>query len=115
MASAGLLFLSVFVHELAHSYIAWRNGISISRITLFIFGGAAELSEEAPNADVEFRISFAGPVTSFVMAGVLGLVYWTMRSLGLVQSTLVMEATPLPSSQTRIDIVSSEWHVEEFV
>jgi len=82
-ASAILLFLSVFIHELSHSYIAKRNSLAISRITLFIFGGVAQLGEEAPSADVEFKVSLAGPVTSFVIAGLLGLVYWTIRGFGL--------------------------------
>ncbi|MFH0849032.1 MAG: site-2 protease family protein [archaeon] len=83
VTSAGLLFLSVFIHELAHSYVAKKNGISISRITLFIFGGVAQLGEDAPNADVEFKVSFAGPATSFIMAGLFGLIYMVMLGLGL--------------------------------
>jgi len=83
LASAILLFLSVFIHELSHSYVAKRNNLSISRITLFIFGGVAQLGEEAPSANVEFKVSLAGPVTSFIIAGLLGSAYWVMRDFGL--------------------------------
>lgn len=75
LASAAILFLSVFVHELAHSYVAKRNGLSISKIVLFIFGGVAQMGEESPNPKVEFKVSLVGPATSLVIAGLLGLAY----------------------------------------
>lgn len=83
LASATILFLSVFVHELAHSYVAKRNGLLISKIVLFIFGGVAQMGEEAPNPKVEFKVSLVGPATSFVIAGLLGLAYWAARGIGV--------------------------------
>ena len=73
--SALVLFLSVLIHELSHSYIAKKNGLPISRITLFFFGGVSELSEEPQDAGLEIRMAAAGPLTSFAIAGVLGALW----------------------------------------
>lgn len=62
-----LLFSSVFLHELSHSYIALRNDLPISRITLFIFGGVASMTQEPKSPGVEFRIAIAGPLCSFFL------------------------------------------------
>jgi len=83
LASAGILFLSVFIHELAHSYVAKNNGLSISKIVLFIFGGVAQMGEESPSANVEFKVSLVGPATSFAIAGLLGLAYWVAKGMGV--------------------------------
>jgi Zn-dependent protease/CBS domain-containing protein len=70
--SALLLFVSVLLHELSHSYIAKKNGLPIARITLFFFGGVSEMSEEPKDARLEVRMAAAGPLTSFLIAIVLG-------------------------------------------
>lgn len=70
--SSVLLFVSVLLHELSHSYIAKRNGLPIARITLFFFGGVSEMSEEPRDPGLEVRMAAAGPLTSFAIAGVLG-------------------------------------------
>ena len=67
IVAAILLFLSVLIHELAHSVIALRNKLPISKITLFIFGGVASMDEEPKTPGVEFRVAFAGPLSSFVL------------------------------------------------
>ncbi|HET7677593.1 MAG TPA: site-2 protease family protein [Candidatus Limnocylindrales bacterium] len=64
-----LFFACVLVHELAHAFVARRKGIQVSEITLFIFGGAANLEQEAPNARAEALIAAAGPASSIVLAG----------------------------------------------
>jgi Zn-dependent protease/predicted transcriptional regulator len=66
------LFVSVFLHELSHSYIAKKNGLPIARITLFFFGGVSELKEEPKDPKLEVRMAAAGPLTSFLIAIVLG-------------------------------------------
>jgi Zn-dependent protease/predicted transcriptional regulator len=76
IVSAIILFVSVFLHELSHSYIAKKNGLPIARITLFFFGGVSEMSEEPKNAALEVRMAAAGPLTSFLIAGVLGGLYY---------------------------------------
>jgi len=69
----------VFVHELAHSYIAKRNSLSISKIVLFIFGEVPQIGEEAPIPKVEFKVSLVGPATNLVIAGLLGSAYWAAK------------------------------------
>jgi Zn-dependent protease/predicted transcriptional regulator len=65
--TALILFGSVLIHELAHSYLAIRNGIEIRGINLFIFGGVAELTGEPKTAMAELKIAAAGPITSIVI------------------------------------------------
>jgi Zn-dependent protease/predicted transcriptional regulator len=72
IVSAIILFVSVFLHELSHSYIAKRNGLPITRITLFFFGGVSEIGEEPKDPALEVRMAAAGPLTSFLIAIVLG-------------------------------------------
>ncbi|MBX3236356.1 MAG: site-2 protease family protein [Nitrospiraceae bacterium] len=67
--AAILLFASVLLHELGHSYVALQYRIPIGQITLFIFGGVAQMRREPPSPRAEFLIAIAGPVVSFVLAG----------------------------------------------
>ncbi len=76
IVSAIILFVSVFLHELSHSYIAKKNGLPIARITLFFFGGVSEMSEEPKDAALEVRMAAAGPLTSFLIGAVLGGSYY---------------------------------------
>ncbi len=72
LITALLLFLSVLLHELSHSYVALASGIEIKGITLFIFGGLARISREPSDARTEFKIAIAGPAASLALA----LVFW---------------------------------------
>ncbi|NJL17790.1 MAG: CBS domain-containing protein [Nitrospira sp.] len=65
--TAVLMFLSVLLHELGHSYVALYYRIPIEKITLFIFGGVAHMRTEAPTPKAEFFIALAGPVVSFAI------------------------------------------------
>jgi Zn-dependent protease/CBS domain-containing protein len=66
--TAVLFFLSIVVHELAHSWVALRYKIPVHRITLFIFGGVSQIAGEPPSASAEFLIAVVGPLTSFALA-----------------------------------------------
>ncbi len=70
ISGAVLLFVSIIVHELAHSLVARKNGLPMKGITLFIFGGVAEMDQEPPSAKAEFLMAIAGPLTSVVVGGV---------------------------------------------
>ncbi|MCX5721693.1 MAG: site-2 protease family protein [Nitrospirae bacterium] len=71
--SSLLLFLSVLLHELGHSYVALHYRIPISQITLFIFGGMAHMGKEPPSPRAEFLIALAGPLVSLLLGvGCLG-------------------------------------------
>lgn len=63
------LFASLVLHELAHSLMARRFNLHVGSITLFIFGGVAELERDPENAKSEFWIALAGPVMSVVLGG----------------------------------------------
>src|SRR5467141_1017536 len=80
IVSAIILFVSVFLHELSHSYIAKKNGLPITRITLFFFGGVSEMSGEPRDPALEVRMAAAGPLTSFLIAGVLGA-FWFLTMI----------------------------------
>ncbi|MBH0204005.1 MAG: site-2 protease family protein [Nitrospira sp.] len=69
------LFGSIVFHELAHSLVARRYGIPISSITLFIFGGVAQMDKEPPNPKAEFLMAIAGPLSSFALSGVSYLAF----------------------------------------
>jgi len=66
LGAAGV-FASIIFHELAHSLVARSRGLSIRGITLFIFGGVAEMDEEPVNPTTEFLMALAGPVSSIVL------------------------------------------------
>lgn len=74
-ASAILLFISVFLHELAHSVIAQKKGLSVRSITLFFFGGLANIESDPEKPMVEFKISIGGPLASLGLGVFFYLLY----------------------------------------
>jgi len=70
VAGAIGLFGSVLFHELSHSLVARARGMSVSSITLFIFGGVSNLKEEPKSARDEFLVAIVGPLSSFLLAAV---------------------------------------------
>jgi Zn-dependent protease len=69
---AVVLFGSLLAHEVSHAVVARHNGVGVRSITLFVFGGVAQLEGEAHTPGADFRIAAVGPATSVVIAGVFG-------------------------------------------
>ncbi|PKN29739.1 MAG: site-2 protease family protein [Deltaproteobacteria bacterium HGW-Deltaproteobacteria-21] len=69
------LFLSIIVHEFSHSLVARKYGMPMKGITLFIFGGMAEMGDEPPSSKAEFMMAVIGPISSIVIAGIFYGVY----------------------------------------
>jgi Zn-dependent protease/CBS domain-containing protein len=66
--TAIMLFVCVLLHELGHSVVALRYKIPVRSITLFLFGGVAQIGAEPPSAIAEFFIAIAGPLVSLALA-----------------------------------------------
>lgn len=70
ITGAIILFISVLVHELAHSILSTKYGVKVDQIILFIFGGVSEIKEETRDFRKEFKIAVIGPLTSFGLGGI---------------------------------------------
>src|SRR3954471_23576988 len=67
VAAALLFFFSLILHQIGHALVAKRNGIEISGIDLWFFGGVARMSRDTDSPGVEFRVSAAGPAVTFLV------------------------------------------------
>lgn len=97
MVAALLLFVSVLIHELAHSLVAQARGMTVTSITLFIFGGVSNLEEEPEKPKVELAISIVGPLASLALAGI----FW-----GLVQ-LVGNQQSPLAATLTYLALINA--------
>jgi Zn-dependent protease/CBS domain-containing protein len=77
LAAALAFFACIVLHELGHAVVARAIDIPIRGITLFLFGGVAEMEGEPPTAGGEFVMAIAGPVVSAVLA----VVFWLLSGL----------------------------------
>ena len=73
VVAALTFFISILLHELAHSLMAKREGLPVKSITLFIFGGVSALGSEPRTPGQEFRVAIVGPLVSFLLALVFGV------------------------------------------
>jgi Zn-dependent protease len=78
VCGAAGLFFSIVFHELCHSLVAKRFGMPMKGITLLVFGGVAEMSDEPSSAKAEFLMAIAGPLSSIL----LGLMLYVVIALG---------------------------------
>ncbi len=69
VAAVFLFFASLVMHELGHALAARREGIEISGIDLWFFGGVAKMARDTQSAGAEFRIAAAGPLVTLVLFG----------------------------------------------
>ena len=74
IATSLLFFASILLHELAHSFVALAKGIPVRSITLFVFGGVAQIGREPDRPLTEFQIAIAGPVASALLSVGFGVI-----------------------------------------
>ncbi|HEU5190106.1 MAG TPA: site-2 protease family protein [Methylomirabilota bacterium] len=83
------LFASVLIHELGHSWVALRNQIPIRSITLFIFGGVAQIAREPHGPGAELRIAIAGPITSMLLAVLFAGAWQVVRDVPILAAPAI--------------------------
>jgi Zn-dependent protease len=86
-----LLFFSIIFHEFAHTLVAMKYGISISSITLFVFGGVANMENEPETPRAELLMAIAGPVASLILGS--GFLLITLLFEGLHVSVMFYGVT----------------------
>lgn len=125
LAGAIGLFVSILAHELGHAVVARRFDMPVRSITLFIFGGVAELSQEPPSAKAEFFVAIAGPIVSVLVGigcyaaavnveelfatSVVGVLWYLGIINGVVVVFNMIPAFPLDGGRVLRSIL---WHVQ---
>lgn len=77
--TAIFLFASILFHELTHSYVGIKNKTPIRSISLFVFGGVAQMTKEPPGPFAEFKMAISGPLFSLF----LFILFWILSKLPL--------------------------------
>jgi Zn-dependent protease len=121
LLTALLFFGSVLFHELAHAWVARRNGIPVVSITLYIFGGIAQLGGKPKTAATEFRVAAVGPASSILLVVAFFLIgqalgdqgyfgasaFWLMRTNALLAGFNLLPGYPLDGGRILESIVWS--------
>jgi len=84
-----LLFISVLIHELAHSLVAKSRGLPVSSITLFILGGVSNLTEEPEKPGLEFVMAIVGPGTSLILAGIFWGIWYLLGNQAIFIKAII--------------------------
>ncbi len=82
--TALLLFVSILLHEFSHSLVAMRNGIPIRKITLFMFGGVAQMDREVNDPVIELKMAAAGPLMSVILVALFYVLSLLFRNVFIV-------------------------------
>ena len=85
-----VVFASVLTHEFGHSLVALKEGIPIKKITLFVFGGVAQMESEPESAAAELKVTAAGPATSLLIALFTGALYYLVMPPGQLISESIL-------------------------
>lgn len=87
-----VFFASILTHEVSHSYVSKNLGIPVPRITLFIFGGVAQISREPSDPESELKIAAAGPAASGVLCALFFGLHLLFRSFPLLSAVFAVLA-----------------------
>jgi len=82
VVAATLFLASLLAHEGSHAVVARRHGVGVRSITLWLFGGVAQLDSEAHTPGADFAIAAVGPATSVLLAGVFGVAQLVLEHAG---------------------------------
>jgi Zn-dependent protease len=93
--TSSLLFLSVLLHELAHSFVAIGEGLKVRDITLFFLGGMGNLEKECPTSKGSLKIAISGPVVSLLLAFLMILLSNNLSESNFILSNLFKQVGSL--------------------
>ncbi|MFD4197303.1 site-2 protease family protein [Amycolatopsis thermoflava] len=82
LITAALFVVSLCAHELPHALVARRSGLEVREVTLWLLGGVTRLRGEPRSPGVEFRVAFAGPLMSLLLAAIFGFATWMTSPMG---------------------------------